>query len=103
MSIVAQGEIVSLAEYGRRKNVSRPYISRLVRDGKLELSVVVTPRGDKIDASIADREWARNGIGARGPANAMAIRHSTEANHARRARNEEAWRARLASLQVNQK
>jgi len=103
MSIAVQTEIVPIAEYARRKGVSRPYISRLISEGKLALSVVTTPRGNKLDVRIADLEWTRNAIGARGRANAVAIRHSTEANHARRERNEKAWRARLAELERGSK
>jgi hypothetical protein len=103
MTVIVQREIVSLAEYGRRRGVSRPYISRLIREGKLALSVIATPRGNKLDAQIADWEWVGNGIGIRGRANPMAMRHATEANHARRERNEAFWRARLATLEMRRK
>ena len=103
MTVGVPHEIVSLAEYGWRRGVSRPYISRLIREGKLAVSVVATPRGNKLDVQIADREWARNAIGMRGRANPMAIRHATEANHARRERNEAMWRARLASLDARRR
>lgn len=51
-------ELISQAEYARRRGVSRAAVNKAVHSGRI--STVKTEQGDKIDPEIADREWQDN-------------------------------------------
>ena len=103
MTATPSREFLSFAAYGRRRGWSAPYVFKLVALGKLCQAVVQTPRGRRIDPVIADQELAANAVGFMGPASAYTKSRAAEANYERRARNEAAWKARLASLEAHRK
>jgi hypothetical protein len=103
MSADRRRELVSFAEYGRRRGWSAPYVFKLVTLEKLYRAVIWTTKGRRIDPVIADQELADNAVGWMGPASDYVKERATEANHERRSRREAARKARLAGLQAQSK
>ena len=60
--------LVSLADYARRRGVSRPAVSKAIAAGRLRESVHRRGTRPVIDPEVADAEWVRNTDTRRVPA-----------------------------------
>lgn len=98
-----------MSQYAVMRGITQPAVSAAIHSGRLVKAIIRDGKRIKIDPDIADREWAANTQGSRGPgpqplASGIALPDAIEAAdyNASRAKRE-AYNAELARLEVEEK
>jgi phage terminase Nu1 subunit (DNA packaging protein) len=101
------GNTISATEYADRRGVSRPAVLQAIRNGRLTKSVTREGRNYRINADLADKEWAATTSIDRGEHNNRMMLQDAgvegeTASYAASRAKKEAYEAELARLKYEQ-
>lgn len=89
-----------MREYARRRGCSPAAVSRAVKEGRLDLSVIGEGRRRRIDPAIADKEWARNTDHAKRPRSGGEESSDLDLSYAEARARREFWQAEKTRLEA---
>jgi phage terminase Nu1 subunit (DNA packaging protein) len=101
-------ELISATQYADRRGVSRPAVLQAIRQGRLTKSVSREGKVYRIDAELADKEWAATTSIDRGEHNNRMMLQDAglegeAATYAASRAKKEAYQAELSRLEYEQK